>query len=269
MFRARDREKCQQLFQKYYSGRKLQDALYRELIARHLKTGDRVLDAGCGRYMNVCRDLSGTAHMVGIDLEETIETDNQSAPYGIRGDLNHLPFPPGFFDMVISRSVIEHLDDPPGVFREFARVLRPGGKVVLVTPNKYDYVSLIAAITPFRVHQFLVSRIFPVSEHDVFPTRYRANTLSALRKAFRSAGLVERDLRGVNHYPAYLMFSPMLFRLGVLYERITSLPAFEFLRGLIVSVFEKPGRPTDCTEGGNLVSTERREVAFGIRGAVN
>src|ERR1700722_5018523 len=105
MFRASDREKCQKLFQKYYSGRKFHDALYRELIARHLKPGDRILDAGCGRYMTVSRDLSGAAQIVGIDLEETLETDNQSAPYGIRGDLNHLPFLSGYFNMVISRSV--------------------------------------------------------------------------------------------------------------------------------------------------------------------
>jgi SAM-dependent methyltransferase len=257
MFRASDREKCQQLFHKYYRDRKFHDALYRDLIARHLQPGHRVLDAGCGRYMTVCRDLSGKARVFGIDLEETLETDNQSAPYGVRGDLNHLPFPADYFDLIISRSVVEHLDDPPAVFREFARVLRGGGKVVLVTPNKYDYVSVIAAMTPFRVHQLLVSRIFPVSEHDVFPTRYRANTLSALRKAFGSAGMVERDLRGVNHYPAYLMFSPVLFRLGVLYERITSLPAFESLRGLIVSVFEKPARPANCTS----VKTIGREEA--------
>jgi len=239
MFRESDRQKCERLLEKYYAGRRFHDSVYRELIAKHLRPGERLLDAGCGRYMQFSKALAATAHVVGIDLEETLETHNERAPFGVRGDLNRLPFAAESFDIVISRSVVEHLDDPPVVFREFARVLRPGGKVVIVTPNKYDYVSLIAAVTPFRVHQLLVSRIFPVSEHDVFPTRYRANTVSALRRGFRSAGFVERELRMVNHYPAYLMFSPVLFRLGILYERLTSQEPLRSLRGSILCVFEK------------------------------
>src|SRR5207302_7081240 len=113
---------------------------------------------------------------VGIDLESTLDTDNRRFPFGVRGDLGHLPFPADHFDMVISRSVVEHLEDPKRVFREFYRVLRPGGKVIIITPNKYDYVSLIAALTPYRLHRALVSKIFQVSEDDVFPTLYRANT---------------------------------------------------------------------------------------------
>jgi hypothetical protein len=48
----------------------------------------------------------------------------------------------------------------------------------------------------------------------------------------------------ISHYPAYLMFSPMLFRMGVLYERFTSLRPFRSLRGSILCVYEK----TDTAE---------------------
>jgi len=240
MFRAKDREKCEELCHKYYSGRKFHDSVYRDTIRKYLQPGQRVLDAGCGRYMKFCKDLSGAAHhVVGIDLESTLETDNQRAPFGVRGDLSSLPFCPSSFDMVISRSVVEHLEDPPQVFREVCRVLRPGGKLVIITPNKYDYVSLIAAATPHWLHRGLVSRIFQVPADDVFPTRYRANTLYAVEKALRSAGFVPLELETINHYPAYLMFSPVLFRLGVLYERITSLNLFRSLRGSILCVFER------------------------------
>jgi len=240
MFSERDREKCNRLLDKYYEGREFHDTLYTKLIRKHLRPRQHVLDAGCGRYLKFSKELSSTARVVGIDLETTLETDNRSRPFGVRGDLARLPFPAESFDMVISRSVIEHLADPGQVFREFYRVLRPGGKVVVITPNKYDYISLIAALTPYRLHRFLVSRIFRVPEDDVFPTLYRANTLSAIRKAFRAAGFTAKEVGAINHYPAYLMFSPVLFRLGVLYERLTGL---EFLRGLrssLLCAFEKP-----------------------------
>jgi SAM-dependent methyltransferase len=239
MFTERDRQKCHELYDKYYAGRKFHDSLYRDLIGQHLRPGSRLLDAGCGRYLTFCREFSPVAQVVGVDLEQTFETANQEWPFAIRGDIGALPFPSGSFDMVISRSVVEHLEDPSGVFREFFRVLRPGGKVVIVTPNKYDYVSIIAAITPYSVHRALVSRIFRVPEDDVFPTLYRANTTSALRKALTAAGLVEREMETINHYPAYLMFSPVLFRLGVVYERLTSLRMFRSLRGSIMCVFQR------------------------------
>jgi ubiquinone/menaquinone biosynthesis C-methylase UbiE len=243
MFKVFDQEKSDRLLDRYYPHRKFHDALYGAMIRKYLRSGERVLDAGCGRYLKFCKQLSDTGQMVGIDLETTLETDNRNLPFGVRGDLGHLPFPPATFDMVISRSVIEHLDDPEAVFREFYRVLRPGGRVVVITPNKYDYVSVIAALTPYWIHQTIVSKICKVPEGDVYPTRYRSNTLSAMGRAFRSAGFVSRELDTINHYPAYLMFSDILFRLGVLYERMTSLRMFRSLRSSILGVFEKPGTP--------------------------
>ena len=252
MFTERDRQKCQELYSKYYAGRRFHDALYRDLIVRHLQPGSRLLDAGCGRYLRFCREFAATADVVGIDLEHTFETDNHNPPFAVRGDVGSLPFPSEHFDLVISRSVVEHLEDPRRVFREFFRVLRPGGKVVIITPNKYDYVSVIAAITPYRLHRFLVSRIFRVPEDDVFPTLYRANTISAMRKAMSNAGLVEREMETINHYPAYLMFSPVLFRAGVLYERLTSLNMLRSLRGSLLCVFEKHAheQPSNTTSDG-------------------
>jgi SAM-dependent methyltransferase len=243
VFTDLDRQKCQQLYDRYYGNRKFHDELYRDVIRRYLRPGARLLDAGCGRYLRFCRQFTSIADVVGVDLETTFETDNRRRPFAVRGDIGALPFAPAHFDMVISRSVVEHLEHPARVFQEFFRVLRPGGTIVLITPNKYDYVSLIAAVTPYWLHRSLVSRIFRIPADDVFPTLYRANTLRAMRRAMTSAGLVERELDTINHYPAYLMFSPLLFRAGVLYERLTSRRMLRSLRGSILCVFEKPADP--------------------------
>src|ERR1017187_2419029 len=88
MFTSQDRRKCELLYEKYYAGRKFYDARYRELIRKYVSPGHRLLDAGCGRYMKFCKELSDTARVVGIDLDSVLETDNQRAPFGIRGDLS-------------------------------------------------------------------------------------------------------------------------------------------------------------------------------------
>src|SRR6516225_9179533 len=98
MFREKDRQKCEQLYDRYYAGRRFFDSLYRDAIRRHLLPGQHLLDAGCGRYLKFSKEWSGAARVVGIDLEETLETDNSGAPYGIRGDLSRLPFPSECFD---------------------------------------------------------------------------------------------------------------------------------------------------------------------------
>ncbi len=252
MFTQKDREKCDKLFERYYKGKKFSRGLYCERIKQYVSSTHRVLDAGCGRYLEFSKELPNSAQVTGVDLEPTLETHNEQSPYGVRANLERLPFGDNYFDVVISRSVIEHLEQPGAVFREFHRVLKPGGKVILSTPNKYDYVSVAASLTPYRWHRAFVSKAIQVPADDVFPTLYRANTRRALRKHLTAAGLVEKELDAISHYPVYVMFSPVLFRLGVLYERLTALESLRWLRGTLLCVFEKPA------DSGKLASADAR-----------
>jgi ubiquinone/menaquinone biosynthesis C-methylase UbiE len=266
MFRVKDRQRCQQIFEKHYAGRKFHNALYRGRMRKYRQPGQRLLDAGCGRYLKVCKGLSDVARVVGIDLETTLETDNHGVPFGARGDLSSLCFSSSCFDMVMSRSVVEHSEDPPQVFREFSRVLRLGRKLVIITPNKCDYFSLIAAATPYLLHWALVSRIFQVPEDDVFQTLYRANTISSIQKALRSADFVQRELGTVNHCPAYLMLSRILFHLGILHEKLASLGRLRSLRGSILGVFEKQDEIGTTGFGQNTPQrlTTQQNVPMGV-----
>ena len=65
----------------------------------------------------------------------------------IQADLNApLPCPDASFDAIISTEVIEHLENPRAVFREFSRLLRPGGHLLLTTPNQESIRSLASLI---------------------------------------------------------------------------------------------------------------------------
>lgn len=65
----------------------------------------------------------------------------------IQTDLNYpIDLPDNSFDLIVSTEVIEHLENPRAIFREFYRLLRPNGKLIVTTPNQESiraYLSLI------------------------------------------------------------------------------------------------------------------------------
>lgn len=80
-------------------------------------------------------------------------------PEGVRwiqSDLNFpLSEPNGSFDTILSIEVIEHLENPRAVFREFHRLLRPGGRLILTTPNQESLRSLLGLMGGRHFASFL------------------------------------------------------------------------------------------------------------------
>jgi SAM-dependent methyltransferase len=234
------RVKCEQLVTRLYKGVTLRDRALNEGIARRLKPGDRVLDAGCGCDAPIAEKHAQAAdRCIGVDLVEVF-----TPPPGvdvIRADLNRLPFRPGSFDLIFSRSVLEHLEEPGATFKEFSRVLRPGGGLILVTPNKYDYASLLARMIPNRMHGTFLKKTQGEDVYDDFPTYFRCNSGRAIRNALKDTDLRLSDIRFIRHYPYYLMFSVPLFYLGVAYDRIITALGLKFLQPSIYMEIEKNG----------------------------
>jgi SAM-dependent methyltransferase len=132
--------------------------------------------------------------------------------------------------------LLEHVEDPASVFSEVGRVLRPGGTFVIVTPNKWDYVSLFSAAIPDAWHPWLVGRLTGQREHKTVPTLYRANTLGTLRRLSADAGLRVEALELCRLHPHYLRKSAVLYSLGVLFELCVQKPV-PMLRPMILGTF--------------------------------
>lgn len=210
--------KCRALIRKYYKDVPTREALMEEAVLTVLRSNQTLLDAGCGATLALLKKYAGLASFaVGVDL--VTPSEKPTARSGITvGDLSALPFRDGAFDIVVSRSVVEHLENPEAVFREVARTLKSGGKVIFTTPNRYYYSSLIAWIIPFRWKDLYMRRVFGDEGYDHFPVFYRANTSRALRRVAARSGLLIVRLQAIRHFPYYFLFSPVLFRLGMLYD---------------------------------------------------
>src|SRR5262245_45082090 len=101
----------------------------------------RILDAGTGngRYLRVvAKHADPDAELVGCDLSmgmlrRAAQRVKSDRPHLLTADVTRLPYADAAFDAVIFGWVLEHLQNPLDGLRELARVLKPGGKLLLMT----------------------------------------------------------------------------------------------------------------------------------------
>ena len=214
---------------------------FSDVIHEYVRAGDVMLDAGCGsgRVFQYRFDESQRPQLIfGVDMTEE-PRGNGNIDVAARADLAALPFRAETFDIAISSHVAEHLTQPERVFGELARVVKPGGRLMVLTPNKWHYVTLSAALMPHAFHlKFNQSR--GVDAHDIFPTVYRANTAGRLRSLYERAGFEIERLEQFETEPEYLAFSTPTYALGVAFERaVNRFGALKNLRVNLLTVGRK------------------------------
>ena len=101
------------------------------------RAAGRVLVDGCGLGAYLSRLDGAAAQAVGLDIEHEraceahVKTERVVCAAG-----EHLPFPAGYFDLVLSHEVLEHVQDDAAAVSEIVRALRRGGRLVLFCPNR-------------------------------------------------------------------------------------------------------------------------------------
>jgi ubiquinone/menaquinone biosynthesis C-methylase UbiE len=133
--------------------------------------------------------------------------------------------------------VLEHLDAPELMLREIRRVLRPGGVVVCHTPNLLSPPLAVAALLPDWLKKRLARLLDTRREEDVFPTRYRLNTLSRIGKAAVPIGFTVKEIRTVCTAPFTQMLGPLVIP-ELLFLRLLQFEALAWLRPDIIAVLE-------------------------------
>lgn len=209
------------------------------ILEEFVRPEHEVLDLGAGAGQLSRYALRGRVkRIVGADLDDRV-LQNPLLDQGVKADLLHLPFPDASFDLAFSIYVLEHIADPAGFVREVARVLRPGGVFLCLTPNRHHYVALASALTPASFHR-MYNRWRGTDAEDTFPTHYRMNTPDALNRLFAAGGFEPARMAAIESQPNYLKFCVPMFLLGVLYERlVNSTDRLQGLRVNLICAFRK------------------------------
>lgn len=126
--------------------------------------GARILDNGCGRGDFLQGFINCGMECYGTDLEEgtIIFSGGGHISGGVDLEKNVLPYEDNYFDVVFSKSVIEHIHSPSNYLNEMKRVLKPGGRIIIMVPDwqtcmyiYYDDFSHVQPYTRVGLHDTL------------------------------------------------------------------------------------------------------------------
>jgi SAM-dependent methyltransferase len=241
------------------------------LASLDAKPGSRWLEAGCGR--RVLPDglialeeaaIAKAGVVVGVDADPHGLASHRSVHKLVSASLQQIPFPDVSFDLVGCNMVAEHLSDPRACLSEMARVLSPGGVLLIHTPNLHNYmVFLKHTVGRFLPRRWLLGLI-RASEgragDDVFPTLYRMNSAGKLQQLGRDLGLHAEVLEFLpSPRPFFGFFAPLAF-FQIVLTRILNVGPLQRFQPTILVALRKPVAGAGGVGGGKL-SDETLDVA--------
>src|SRR5579872_725964 len=131
---------------------------HRYLFARSLAHGLDVLDVASGEGYGSALLAQVARSVIGVEYSgQTALTASNNFPREnlrfLQGDARALPLADGCVDLVVSFETIEHFDRQDVFLREVHRVLRPGGRFIVSTPDRDVYSPLGSGANPYHVHE--------------------------------------------------------------------------------------------------------------------
>jgi SAM-dependent methyltransferase len=174
--------------------------VHRYVFARELVTGLTVLDAACGEGYGSAILAETAAEVSGVDLsgEAIAHAKARYHSSNLRfseADCTSLPFGDDAFDCVISFETLEHLEQQEELLAEFRRVLRPGGFLLISTPDKAVYTDKLG-----NQNEFHVSELYRDEFEALLARHFPAFCLWGQKLVFQSCIWAQDDGEGVSFH---------------------------------------------------------------------
>lgn len=235
---------CNAIREQHYPRDNWPGLLYEAAVAQRAGCDSVLLEIGCGREGKRLSRMTCNFRLgIGIDMEVAAQLNGDGKTRLILGDAHRIALASRSVDVISMANVAEHLADPVAVFRECHRVLKPNGRLVVMTVNQFFPPIAFGRLLPHGLRRIANRIASGTREEDTFPAYYRANTARALAACARQSGFAVDKVRYLPHHPHYLMFSTIAYRLGILLER--TLRPIAGLRHMILGVFSKPESTPD------------------------
>ncbi len=180
------------------------EAIYR-MVARALAThnirGEVLVDVGCGKG-NLQSFVAGQFdRYIGVDVVHYDEFPTDAEFVKVNLDTGTAPLDDACADVVASVETIEHLENPRAFMRELVRLVKPGGFVVVTTPNQLSLLSLMTLI---------VKKQFQAFQNTDYPAHITALLEIDLRRIADECGL--RDVTFRYSHKGRILFTPSVTR---------------------------------------------------------
>jgi len=189
---------------------------------KQLPAGSLVVDVGGGRSCLFAKDRAPDdgRRLLAIDISEEELAHNTDVDEKLVADVvEGLPLEDDSADMIVSKSVVEHLADSEAYVAEAARALRPGGWFINFFPSKWAPFSIANRALPEAVSQRLLYYVWPGSEGIVgFPTHYDNCSTRAMGRVLRGNGFDPIETRVSYYQSDYYTFFLPLYLVMVAYE---------------------------------------------------
>lgn len=212
--------------------------IYRAIVQAHVGPQTRVLDVGCGHADFLASAYAASSEVYGLDPDEQALARNRTIGHPVVGTVENIPLPDQSFDLVTMAWVVEHLEDPDRAAREIHRVLRPGGRLLFLTPNAWNYNAWLVRAVPNQYHEWFTRRLYGRQERDTYPVRYRMNTERDVERVMVGAGLRRVVLRR-NGDPSYISFNDTLFTIACGIETLLELPGLRRARVHLIGLYQR------------------------------
>ena len=205
--------------------------IYDERLLSFLGADTIWVDAGCGGNDHVARWGEKVRFAVGVDVAD--HPSRTAGPFAV-ADLRHMPFRTGSVSLVTLRMVAEHLRHVPEDFREIDRILAPGGRLIVLTTNRWSPVIALPRLLPHALRKRILARLFGVRDDDVLPAFHRFNTPARMRR-----GIGRLRAESVDLLEQAPLDRPALLPLFGTWYLVSQIPLLRSLRSNMLGVFRK------------------------------